>query len=186
MSDQKANLLWLAGFMDGEGYIGIYGRPDKKTYNYVPCVQIPNTNDTAISEVRRILESLGIAYYVRGEKPRSSNHKALTRVEAHGIHRTLKFLWVIEPYLVVKQPQAQFVMAWIWSRLKQEKGNNPYSEEELNIYRAVKEMNVRGTVILNEYTQRATPFVAMMYSELRAKGAEVTETMTRSNNGVTK
>lgn len=201
MDNQIRRLAWVGGFFDGEAYIGISSKPSYQKSNptlYEPLTQVSNTSRADIDELAQIFEENGIAYYRRTEPSRKPEHKEQERILARGLRRNLKLLWVIEPYLIGKKQQAQFVLAFIASRLGQTNtrtryprdtihpNNMPYTQDEINIYRAIKEMNCRGSIILNEYTQRATPFVAMMYSELRAKGADATEMIARLDNEVIK
>lgn len=185
MSHQREiDLAYLAGLMDGEGYIGMSYNTRRTGTQYTPRVTITDTNEKIVAEVRRILTNESIAFYVSEWKSNKAHKKRFT-IEAVGFRRSLKWLFVIEPHLIAKQEQARLLLAWMWSRLTHGKGYNrvPYTVDENNIYYALKELNAKGSVTLNEYTPKAAPYVAKMYSELRAKGAEATEMIARLERG---
>lgn len=181
MSQREMDLAYLAGLIDGEGYIGISSNAQKTRKQYTPRVTITNTNVALINEVRRILDNESIAYHVMDWDARLDSQKVRYTVEANGFRRALKLLFIIEPYLVAKRQQAQFVLAWLWSRLTHGSGFTrvPYTDSETALVEAVKELNHKGREILREYTLGVADFATMMYSELRAKGVEATEMMAR-------
>lgn len=183
MSNENVlDLAYLAGLMDGEGYIGI-SRNDRKrgSTQYYPRITLVNTNKRLIDEVVRILNNNAIPYHLVHWETNKAEHKSRWTIEMIGFRRALKFLWIVEPSMRIKRPQAQFLMAFLWSRLRHGKSyqHTSYTDEEVNLYDALKELNAKGSVILREHTPDAVHFAAKMCSELRAKGAEATEMMAR-------
>jgi hypothetical protein len=175
-SQDELDLYYLAGFFDGEGYVGLTTHCPRGNTYFIPLINVTNTNMVVIENIGRILSNHSIAFHVTERRAQTDNWKRIVALECAGFRRTFKFLWVIEPLLIGKRLQAQMTMAYIWSRLKSEKkAKVPYSDNEIILYRALKELNVRGPKILNEYTPKAVEFTAKMYSELRTKGVESAE-----------
>lgn len=177
------NLNYLAGLFDGEGYVGLTIHKPAGVVNFIPRVTISNSNTIILDHAGQILKSLNIAFHISARKrPQDLKWKKVSSIECSGFKRAWKFLWIVEPLLVGKRPQAQMTMAFIWSRLRSGTRKIPYSDEQTLLYYALKELNRRGPEILREYTPKAIELTAKMYSELRTKGAEVTEMMTRQEN----
>ena len=183
MSHQnELDLSYLAGIMDGEGYVGLSVNDRKRGgRQYYPRWTITNCNKAIIDECVRILDNNSIAYHIVEWQPHSKLHKYRYTIDATGFRRALKGLWVIEPYLVGKKPQARLVLGFIWSRLKCGTAYQhiPYSEEEILLHQSCKDLNASGPIILREYMPKSAAYADKMYSELRAKGVEATETMAR-------
>ena len=65
---------WIAGFFDGEGYIGLYKRTDHRANykdTYRPSVVIANTDEKTIVYLSEQLLSLGITNYIKHHKPKN-------------------------------------------------------------------------------------------------------------------
>ena len=183
MSHQnELDLSYLAGIMDGEGYIGISVN-DRKRGNrqYYPRWTITNCNRPIIDECIRILDNNSIAYHVSEWRSENKNHKLRYTIDGTGFRRSLKGLWVIEPYLVGKKLQARIVLALIWSRLQHGKAfqHKPYTAEEINLFNATKDLNASGPIILREYMPDSVAYAEKMYSDLHSKGVEAAETTAR-------
>lgn len=180
-SQNEIDLAWLAGFVDGEGYIGltIHRNKGKKTY-YIPRIAITQASEEMLNNISRVMENNGIAHHISKRRAQTKRWKPLFALETAGFARALKFLYVIEPYLVGKRLQAQMTMAYIWSRTRDGwSSKRPYTDDEHNLYHALRELNNRGPEILNEHTPKAIEFTAKMCSELHTKGVEVAEMTAR-------
>jgi len=131
----KLTASYLAGFIDGEGYIAL--RSDKQYYAAI--LKVASTDEWIIKWIQ---ESYGGSYYKRiGYKP---NHKDSYYWTLNG--KKLKvFLQKIQPYLKLKKEQCRLVL----KKIKlQELKNLPYrnisrvsyhakqSRKENAIYRA--------------------------------------------------
>lgn len=187
MSEQKdCELSYLAGLFDGEGYVGVtINRNRGATPQYFPRCSIVNTNPIIIDEAIRILQGRHVPFHLCHWDAKLAEQKPRMTIDMTGFKRCLRFLWTIEPYLVAKKQQAQMVTAFICSRLSHGKSykHTPYTDDEINLFQATRELNAKGRAILREHTSRAADFAAKMCSELRAKGAEATEMMAHLERG---
>ena len=106
---KETDKAWLAGIMDGEGYISLIRR---HTY-YVPSVKVGNTNERLIHRCKEILDMAGIEYSVtyfdRGDRV---NAKPSWDIVMESRPRVVAVLQLIQPYLVSKNEQAKLVLDW--------------------------------------------------------------------------
>ena len=109
---------YLAGFIDGEGYIKLMPR---KSYDYNPIIAITNTNLQVLKEIK---DYIGFGS-INPMKRYKSNHKqAWIYILAGGIN-IYKLLKSILSYLIVKKKEAEKVIAFI--------ENKPYYKVRLEI-----------------------------------------------------
>ena len=110
MDVKQTDLAWLAGFLDGEGTIGISrtNHKNQKTPYLRPLVQAPNTDRKAIDEMVRIIE------LVTGKKPSvcecnkgNENWSKAWRVKVSTQWELLLLIPAIIPYLILKKRQAE-------------------------------------------------------------------------------
>jgi len=147
---QKA---WLAGFVDGEGYLGILFQRKKENSQqsasplYHPYLIVTNTDRNSIFYIREILGEGRIYEFDRknyGFSP-SLQYK-LTKREA------LKRLLVeIKPFLRVKYKQAELLLKFLETRERRKivtgggsRGKTSFSKEEEEIYQELLRLNKRG------------------------------------------
>lgn len=182
-SDQrKYDLYYLAGLFDGEGYMGVtINRKKRGSDQYYPRASVVNTNPVIIDKVCQVLTDNGVAFHRCQWDAGLNEQKIRFTVDMTGFRRCFRFAYLIEPYLVAKRLQTQLVLAFLWSRLKHGKSytHNTYSEDEIKLYLAAKELNAKGREILREHTLGVADFATKMCAELRSKGVEATETMAR-------
>jgi len=167
----EIEIAWLAGFMDGEGSIGIkvqsYHPIKKGNYAYfAPYVQIVNTHYGSIMKVDDILTRMHVGHHI-SEARRHLNpngkrtvdeYKRLWRILINGLKRCKPFLIEITPYLVVKKEDAEMVIDFINSRESNYYKQSPYSQRDLDIvnrFRSVRRSGRANKVIslksLNDY-----------------------------------
>ena len=151
MDNQQERLIWLAGLIDGEGYLGINKtRRDNRFsgYQMTPRLIIVNTNQDVLQVVTQTLDEYGLAYYVGWRKP--GVYKARYwkwALEVSGVKRLSRFLPVVLPNLVCKKPQAELLLAYCQDRLSRtterfnNKGLAKYSEQDLQVWEAIKALN---------------------------------------------
>jgi len=134
---KETDKAWLAGIMDGEGYISLIRR---HTY-YVPSVKVGNTNERLIHRCKEILDMAGIEYSVtyfdRGDRV---NAKPSWDIVMESRPRVVAVLQLIQPYLVSKNEQAKLVLDWC-SKSKRK----PTETKELFIDN-IRKLNQRGRV----------------------------------------
>lgn len=100
----KITASYLAGLIDGEGYIGfIANRQEYRTF-YQPTLKVVMTDKNIIEWLR---DSYGGYFYER--KPKQENHKISYEWEISG--KTLKEILIkIRPYLRIKQKQCDILL----------------------------------------------------------------------------
>lgn len=141
MDNQQERLLncmelsWVAGIIEGEGYIGL--AKHKVGYlQYIPRLQIINSDEIMLDEVGRILVKNGLAYYVkhRNVDPRVKK-KQMHDVVITGVKRTSRALKVLLPYMRgLKRREAEIVLAFCLERLRLKNNYRPYSKVEHNLF----------------------------------------------------
>jgi hypothetical protein len=104
---------YIAGFFDGEGSIGIYGR--KNRYNGA-CLRTQLTQNKT-QESLYILSNLKEVYggNISEQKTLSGGIKYNWQLNPKGVKT---FLEDIEPYLICKKPQAKLALYWLKNKPK--------------------------------------------------------------------
>jgi len=103
----KSTASYLAGFIDGEGYITLKRNNNKNRVYYVPTIKIASTDEWIIEWIQK---SYGGHYYER--KHQNKNHKDSYYWTLTG--KNLKpFLQKIYPYLKLKKTQCGLVLSKI-------------------------------------------------------------------------
>ena len=139
MIDKK----YIAGFIDGEGYISLVKHKDtrvKKGYTLFPIFRITNSDKEALEKINQFikgnLKSNGI--------DKNSNHKQVYRIEVIRLERIRDILKQIKPYLIIKSRQADLMIDFCNSRLKSKVKN--YSDNDFQTAVSFSELNKKGRV----------------------------------------
>src|SRR5712664_3169555 len=122
-------LAWLAGILDGEGYLSAtlsktnvargrkkvkVGDLDGKRIIHERSlrfqVRVCATDASMILEIGSIADSLGLTYFVFDFKSKNLNAKPTHGIHFHGLARTDKLLRAVLPWLVTKRPQAELLL----------------------------------------------------------------------------
>lgn len=166
----QAELGWLAGIIDGEGWIGFTICNDKrrlrKNNKIVFGVQIAinNTDKAIVDKAASLFRKLGVNPYERVSKPvrkgKTGNRKAYYSIATKHMRKCGRVLSPLLPYLVGnKQERARIMLTFIESRLSQEPQPNPltgqgrkgsgtikpYTPEQLEMVTYCRELQRRGT-----------------------------------------
>ena len=141
----EAKLGWVAGIVDGEGYIGIVQAKDKRrgTFTLMPRVDIVSTTKVMQDELQRVL-GFGCVFEKKAHQRRKPNEKVQFAWEIWSAATVGPFLSVIEPYLIVKREVASVVRAFCESRI--ERDLQPYSDADMASLKKVHQLNRRGVV----------------------------------------
>lgn len=150
---KKQILSWeyLAGFIDGEGYIGITFERKKETHHqsasarYHPYLIIANNNYEILEDIKNFTNS-GRIYKLsrRDVKQKQGFQYKLTEMES-----LKNFLFLIKPYLRIKQEQCDLLLKFINIRKNAKRiygpfrGATSYTIEE-EIYQKLLNLNKRG------------------------------------------
>ena len=139
---------YLAGFIDGEGYLALGRIPRTVSHEYPVRVVVYNTNPAVLESIRR--KWGGTLSYSGPRKPRWKPQYALIWTNA----AAAKLLVTVSPYLRVKSKQAVALLEFHrrlrkCRRVRDARGRLlPLSERELEFreafYRYLKRLNARG------------------------------------------
>jgi hypothetical protein len=124
MGNQQATQIeigWLAGFIDGEGYIGIQGYKTRNRHSSYSCaIQISNTDEAMILKAQQIIQKMGINPYIRthgyGERNKPKSRIVYVLI-VHRMSGIIKVLDIVAPYLTgTKKERAKLVLEYCLSR----------------------------------------------------------------------
>lgn len=136
-----AKLGWVAGIVDGEGYIGVVANKSHGRTVLMPRVDISSTTRVMQDTLQEIL-GFGLVYEKKKRIYRPNERIqfcwAIWSAACVG-----PFLTTIEPYLVVKHQVAVVVRTFCESRMKNDL--KPYTPEERACLAQVRKLNARGT-----------------------------------------
>ena len=171
----REEIGWLAGIIDGEGYLGLQFYKDKrKKHGYhmgiSPSLHISNTDEKIILKSRDIMRKLDVNPYVRVQKANKSIKKDNYRLQIHRMVKVEKILMVMLPYLTgTKQDRAKLVLEFIGNRKiaqfvwipprngsRQSGPIKPYSMRDWQLYHECKANQKRGTSETIREAQRLT------------------------------
>ena len=145
----KVEKAYLAGLLDGEGYISItLGRGSDGKQYYQPVVGIlSSVHEDFVRKVEDILSKSDLKFYhitvKRGKPIYFKTQRQLFQVTLKGQNRCRSFLSEIEPYLVLKKDIAQITIEWCESRI--ERRGHAYNHREIEIIKEVRKLNGERT-----------------------------------------
>jgi hypothetical protein len=140
MDNQQAtpvDLAYLAGIIDGEGWIGLQKRVQGKGnwVTYKPALRITNTDANIINRVYEIWESLGVSghIYENTQDPSVSNGKQILNLQLNKQSVIKIVLEAVIPYLVGKKSRAIMLLRFLDKSVDREEA-----------YEAIKIANRKG------------------------------------------
>jgi hypothetical protein len=151
----ESRLCWLGGIIDGEGCLTISSY--FKRYNgteifaAVPIIQITNTNKRLVETVVNIYSEFAIRHYVSSFSPKAKNSKTRYDIAIKGIERCNDALKIIKPYIIIKDIQAEILQKFCRYRLTVPR-NYPHNQKTIDWVTQLRELNSKGSSILNDYT----------------------------------
>jgi hypothetical protein len=101
---------WLAGFIDGEGTIGL--GLDRRHRTIHVYLTIPNTNLANMARARVLLRSI-LARDVRVAKPDRKDRRPIFVIAIQNQREIKVIVELIRPWLVGKRPQADLMLEYI-------------------------------------------------------------------------
>jgi len=132
----KEDWSYIAGFVDGEGSLMLSPTPKSKWCPFQPRLRISNTN---LDVIKWLQQKIGGFIKTREE---TNNRKQIWYLVVNGT----KLLPVLEnmlPYLKVKKKHAELLIRYIKLR-KKHRYCWGLTEEEVEIYKKLRELNQRG------------------------------------------
>ncbi len=160
------NYAYLAGFIDGEGTIGIRYHRDKrlhKGFTIDAQVYITNSN-RAILEI--IQKEIGGSISISTAEGKNKNSKPVYRLKFLNHKIILSVLTSIVPYIITKKEQTDLLIKFCNLREKRSYGNG-YSQEELRIANRIINLNKRGLQQRNNYYEMMNKIEKEMTNQKR-------------------
>ena len=135
----EEDLIYLAGFFDGEGCVSITKSKNRKTgFIYAPRISIVNTNKSIMVWINSLINGGVQKRYSKG------NNKTKLEWQLTRLKDILKFTQLFKPYVKVKKRQLEVMEKFIKIRLSKPFGHHSYSIQEEQLYLELKELNKRG------------------------------------------
>ena len=136
---------WLAGILDGEGYIGLTnaGRVRNNKPHFRAAICIGNTDVNIIAEVVRIVRKMGIEPYIQNQDKGPGCRPAMLVWIKNMVGVATVLIWTA---CYIKGDKAQvlkLVYEFVMSRL--EKTRDPYTAREMKLISNVLVLNKRGS-----------------------------------------
>lgn len=155
-SKREKAYLWLAGFIDGEGYIGILRQRKKENHRhsasllYHPYLIISNNNLKVLQYIKRLI-GYGYIHKKPNKEPNSRQQTSFQYKLARMDHLEAA-LKTMQPFFRLKQKQCKLLLAFIDSRKNAKRisgrgsrGIASYSKKDEEIYQKLRILNKRGT-----------------------------------------
>lgn len=102
-----AEAAWLAGVIDGEGSVGLYdyGREGRRVQ-----IQMGNTNENFVKEMKRIIGNIGSTVYRTIFEKSHKGRKPMYHYTLKGSLRCYFVLKQVIPYLIIKKEKAESII----------------------------------------------------------------------------
>jgi LAGLIDADG-like domain len=146
----STDLAYLAGIIDGEGWIGLQKRLQKRWTTFKPALRVTNTDSNIINRVYEIWESIGVSghIYENEQNPSVPNGKQIMNLQLNKRVDIQKVLEQVIPYLVGKKARAIMLVRYL---------TNTVDKDEA--YESIKSMNRKGMRESSETTREAPELV---------------------------
>lgn len=115
----ETDKAYIAGFIDGEGCIGIYQRhKGKDKGHYEPKVSIGQSNKEILEKILKMMDNLKSSYVSLSCKGTIGNRtKDYYQLNIFRLSSIKELLEEIYPYLILKQKQAEIMLNFVNHRL---------------------------------------------------------------------
>jgi hypothetical protein len=137
--ERLVRLAYLAGIIDGEGWIGLTRHTNKEVrsgYTIIPVISIHMVGKQAIETIYEMFENVGLpSYYI--------HLQTSSRWSIKGRKRVVPVLEALLPHLRIKKAQAQLVLEYDAVRLMRPYRSSP-TEHEVEIMDQVRALNIKG------------------------------------------
>lgn len=149
MTITKEQIIWLAGFMDGDGWFGLYKNKKSKSgsWNYVPVMGIQNTNKEIIDEIGSWFDCGSFATRIYKSPGWENRRNSFKYVNQDSIE-ILEIISLMIPYLKVKRERAELLLEYLEKRVKWMKEGRKRTEKEkkesIEYYEKMRKLNHRG------------------------------------------
>lgn len=152
---QIADLNWLAGIWEGEGWFGFCRNTKVGGIQYTPQSGISNTDPMLMNEVCRILRNFDVPYYLRDIKtPSGLGKKPKQELKITGMLRIKKLLNMLLPVLRTKRDRAECLREFI-DRRSSVPPKQKYTELEHALFLKLRHLNGYTLSESSETTRKA-------------------------------
>ena len=146
----QSDLAYIAGILDGEGYIGLVKATEIRrqrrvdnniTHSFRPTVRVNMVSDVAINFIQTLF---GGNLYENPECPPQRHQWDLQMTNRNDCKRILE---AILPFLKLKKRQAEILLSFIALRDSKPKTNasgGNYTQDEWRYWEELKKLNKRG------------------------------------------
>lgn len=175
----EAELGWLAGIIDGEGYIGlqIEWKTKRNEDRICPQIFISNCDEAIILRARDIMRKIGINPYIRATKANTRIRRDQYRLATKRYGVILRLLNILTPYLTgEKKERAELVREFCKIRLSTPRQNGrkkPHTKRELEIYVICKPKQKRGASETERRGQRLTSEIWKIMESRQLEAAKI-------------
>lgn len=108
MAYTTENLAYIAGFLDGEGSVGVTKK--SKRNSYLPQITFNNTNLKVMNFTK---DKLGINSLITIKEDREKNHKKVYRIHLQNKVKCKEVLQLLIKYLIIKKKKAKLVLEFL-------------------------------------------------------------------------
>ena len=159
----KLTSQYIAGFMDGEAYLGIIRKTDTRSplgHYYKVCIKIAQTENSSL--VLQLLKDRYGGNISKTRKPKNINQRPSVSLEMTNGIRIKRVLDEIQPFLIVKSQQAKILRKYINLPRQNKENRNKSDAMRSKLYRNILSLNKRGLA----ETERKDTEKVMRQSEL--------------------
>ena len=143
-NQQETSIAWLAGILDGEGWVGFNVRKRHHTGrgkvkpHILPWITVQSTTYELVEKCVIVCSSVGIASTLGKPFRVTKANKPVWHWHLAGSKRVSALLPLVLPHLTCKRRNAENILAFIGSRLAT-KRNVTYTEKEWSFVQATRE-----------------------------------------------
>lgn len=178
-------LGWLAGIIDGEGYLGICLETDHRHIgNYcdgkkaVAMLHITNTDEAIVLKARDIMRKVGINPYIRVSQHKGVK-KDVYRLQTKRFTNIITLLPFVIPYMTgEKKKRAELVLEFCISR----QSNEGIAKKELAEFSGLKGYALSGRI--KPYTPREMQILEQVVSLQKRGTSETLRELRRSTSEI--
>jgi hypothetical protein len=130
---------YLAGFIDGEGYISVVKHKDSRTargFTLHPIINISGSDKEVLNQLNNVVNGK-----IR-TKQKQYGCKQVYDIQLQDLEGIKALLKSIIPYLLIKSKQATLMKEFVELRLRNR--NKGYTDRELEIAEIFRTINKRG------------------------------------------
>jgi hypothetical protein len=141
----KLTPQYIAGFIDGEGYLGIIKKSDKRSplgHHYKVCIKIAQVTRSA--EVLFLIKEIYGGNISKTRQPLNKKHRPSMTLEFTNCVRILRILDDLQPYLIVKSEQAKILREYVNMQKQTPTNRNETDAMREALYNKIRGLNNRG------------------------------------------